>query len=290
MTSRSSEEASFSLTLSRTTSASSDSGLSLASQGPPGAGQRRGAGARGRSAQAGKLLAAVNFDIAQPLLDIMTELAASGEEVNGTGNESGLRLTINGEASPGERETDILDDADAEAAPALDEPSSSSVCSLSSDNLPETQTDYSTQAWVRQQQIADVVNDSGLEADVGDKAGEEERPSAPSAPHTPPRGASSREAAQRGRLDEDDTPAVTQHTHNNTHTSPDQDEDLASLATDIDESIEQLNQLILDLDPTFVPVPTRCAPLSRSASLQTNGLSHKGNSHLTGQITAFKAS
>ncbi|KAM9832073.1 LOW QUALITY PROTEIN: tensin-3-like [Neosynchiropus ocellatus] len=49
--------------------------------------------------------------------------------------------------------------------------------------------------------------------------------------------------------------------------------DLSALTTDVDESIEQLNQLILDLDPTFVPVPTRCSPLSRSASVRTIGAS-----------------
>ncbi|MED6267047.1 hypothetical protein CHARACLAT_008211, partial [Characodon lateralis] len=66
------------------------------------------------------------------------------------------------------------------------------------------------------------------------------------------------------------------------NTSSCQEEELASLATDVDESIEQLNQLILDLDPTFVPVPTQCSPLSRSASLHTNGLSHKGQTNQSG--------
>lgn len=36
----------------------------------------------------------------------------------------------------------------------------------------------------------------------------------------------------------------------------DKDGEFASLALDIDQSIEQLNQLILDLDPEFEPVPT----------------------------------
>lgn len=36
----------------------------------------------------------------------------------------------------------------------------------------------------------------------------------------------------------------------------DKDDEFASLALDIDQSIEQLNQLILDLDPEFEPVPT----------------------------------
>ncbi|KAI3368120.1 hypothetical protein L3Q82_007852 [Scortum barcoo] len=290
---RSSEEgASLALTASspscsdQALSASSDSGLSVASQGQTGAKQKRGA-ARGKCTLAGRLVAGVDFEIAQPLLEVMTELAANGGEGELAGDESGLGLTINGEASSSERETDILDDEDeidGEAAPALDMPSLSSICSLSSENLPGTQTEYSTQSWVQQQQV-DVVTDTYLEERVSRVR--KERPPPLVAPDTPLRGISSREAVQRGLVDEDGTHSATQNTGNTpsadtTHTSSCQEEDLASLTTDIDESIEQLNQLILDLDPTFVPVPTRCAPLSRSASLQTNGLSHKENTHPSG--------
>ncbi|KAF0041698.1 hypothetical protein F2P81_005230 [Scophthalmus maximus] len=237
----------------RAPSASSDSGLSLASQGWTAA--RRG--------QAGRLLSGVDFEIAQSLLEVMTELAArGGAEVEVAGDESGLGHTINGEASSGERETDILDDEDhvdeATTASALDLPSSSSICSLSSENLPETprsaRTECSTYSW-------SLV-----------------------APDTPTRGVSSREAAQRGPADEEGT---THHVTRDAqfahapHGSSGPEEDLTSLTTDVDESIEQLNQLILDLDPTFVPVPTRCSPLSRAASLHTNGLSHLGDTHLS---------
>ncbi|XP_026879620.2 tensin-3 isoform X2 [Electrophorus electricus] len=53
------------------------------------------------------------------------------------------------------------------------------------------------------------------------------------------------------------------------------DDEFASLALDIDQSIEQLNQLILDLDPEFEPVPTRARNhMTRSASLHTNGIGH----------------
>lgn len=298
---KSSEEgASLSLTTSspsrsdRTPSASSDSGLSVASQGRTGAGQKRGA-AREKSTQAGKLLSGLDFEIAQPLLEVMTELAAMGGEGEMAGDESGLGVTVNGEALSSERETDILDDeheGDGEAAPALEMPSSSSICSLSSENLPETQTEYThshtTHSWVRQQQMVDVTTDTYLEVDGGERVSRvrEERPPPLVAPDTPARGISSREAVQRGLVDEDGT-HNRDATHNiqsvnNTHTSSCQEEDL-SLTTDIDESIEQLNQLILDLDPTFVPVPTRCAPLSRSASLHTNCLSDKGNNHLSGK-------
>ncbi|KAM9358500.1 tensin-3-like [Symphorus nematophorus] len=292
---KSSEEgASLSLTTSslsfsdRTPSASSDSGLSVASQGRTGAGQRRGA-AQDKSTAARKLFTGLDFEIAQPLLEVMMELAASGGEGGMAGDESELGLIINGEASPSERETDILDDedeVDGEAASALNVPSSSSVRSLSSDHLPETHTGCSTHSWVQRQQRADVSGDA--EVDGGGKVSRlrKERPPPLVAPHTPTRGLSSREAVQRGLVDEDGTQNkdVSHNTQsvNNTHTSVCQEEDLGSLNMDIDESIEQLNQLILDLDPTFVPVPTRCAPLSRSASLHTNGHSHKGNTHLSG--------
>uniref|UniRef100_A0A8C4FEH7 Tensin 3 n=1 Tax=Dicentrarchus labrax TaxID=13489 RepID=A0A8C4FEH7_DICLA len=269
---KSSEEgALFSLTTSspscsdRAPSGSSDSGLSVASQGRAGAGHKRGA-AGDKSTLAGKLVAGVDFEIAQPLLEVMTELAASGGEGEVAGDESGLGLTINGEASSSERETDILDDEDEVAASGLDMPSSSSICSLSSESLPGTQTEYSTRSWVQQQQMVEVVTDNYLEVDGGArlKRGRKERPPPLVAPDTPLRGMSSREAVQRGPGDDDGT-------HNGqsvstTLASSCQEEDLASLNTDIDESIEQLNQLILDLDPTFVPVPTRCAPLSRSGN------------------------
>ncbi|XP_066532616.1 si:ch211-191a24.3 [Hoplias malabaricus] len=53
------------------------------------------------------------------------------------------------------------------------------------------------------------------------------------------------------------------------------DDEFASLAMDIDQSIEQLNQLILDLDPEFEPVPTRArGHVMRSASLHSNGIGH----------------
>ncbi|XP_039984327.1 tensin-3-like isoform X1 [Xiphias gladius] len=285
----------------RAPSASSDSGLSVASQGRTATRQRTGV-ARDKCTRAGKLLSAVDFEIAQPLLEVMTELAAcGGGEVEMVGGGSGLGHPINGEASSSERETDILDDEDEladVAASALDVQSSSSFCSLSSENLPETQrsaqTECSTHYWVRRQQMVDVVSDNYFEVDAEERASRvrKERQPPPVAPDTPLRGSSSREAVQRGQVDEDGTRNLTQNaanTHNTqsahtAHNSSHQEDDLASLTTDIDDSIEQLNQLILDLDPTFVPVPvpSRCAPLSRSASLHTNGVGHEGNTHLSG--------
>lgn len=266
----------------RTLSASSDSGLSVASQTLTGARQLTGAASDNLN-QARKLLPGVDFEIAQSLLEVMAELAAcSGGNRDIAGGESGLGGTLNGEASSSERETDILDDEDEVdnvAASALDIPSSSSIGSLSSEKLPETQrpvqVEYSTQSWVRQQLMVDPVTDNYTTVDVKDRKGKE-RPPPLVAPNTPPRGISSREAVQRGLVDDNVT-------RNTTSSPSSQEEELASLTTDVDESIEQLNQLILDLDPTFVPVPTHCPPLSRSASLHTNGLSHKGGRNLSGK-------
>ncbi|XP_054458543.1 tensin-3 [Anoplopoma fimbria] len=310
---KSSEEgASFRLTTSspscsdRAPSASSDSGLSVASQGRTGARQRKGS-ARDNCTQAGKLLSGLDFEIAQPLLEVMTELAASGGwDREMTGDESELEHAINGGASSSERETDILDDeddVDRVAPPASDVPSSSGICSLSSKNLPETQrsahAEYSTHSWVRQQQMVEVVTDTFLQVDGAERfRPRKKRPPPLVVPNTPPRGLSSREAVQRGLGDEDGTHNVTQNTDathntqsvNTSHASSCGEEDLSSLTTDIDESIEQLNQLILDLDPTFVPVPTSCAPMSRSASLHTNGLSHNGHTHLAGWKQQMQAS
>ncbi|XP_034438101.1 tensin-3 isoform X1 [Hippoglossus hippoglossus] len=265
----------------RAPSASSDSGLSVASQGRTTARQRRGP-VKDNSAQAARLLSGLDFEIVQPLLEVMTELAAcGGGGVEVARDESGLGHTLNGEASSSERETDILDDEDEAAAPALEEPGSTSICSL-----------YSTRSWVQQQQMADVVGDNDLDMDAQRRLsrGRAARPPPLVVPDTPPRGISSSQAVHRGPLDEGGAHNLTQNTDDTrnaqsahtTQSSSHHEDDLASLTTDVDESIEQLNLLILDLDPTFVPVPNSCAPLSRSASLHTNGLSHKGTTHLSG--------
>ncbi|XP_054911850.1 tensin-3 [Poeciliopsis prolifica] len=255
----------------RAPSASSDSGLSVASQGRTGVGPRRGT-TQDICSQVEKLIFGAESEPIQALLEVMTELGSSGAgDGKVTGDESRLGATINGDVSSSERETDILDDED-EGSPSQ-APDSSSGFSLPSENVPATQrqaqTEYSTHSWVRQQQMVDPIPDQGT------SKSNKERPAPLELPETPTRGLSSREAVKRGLLDQDNRqPENT--------TSSCQEDELASLSTDIDESIEQLNKLILDLDPTFVPVPTRCSPLSRSASLHTNGLSHKGQTHQSG--------
>ena len=278
----------------RVPSASSDSGLSGSSQGRT-ATRQRGGPEQDKGTQGGKTLPGLDFAIAQPLLEVMAELAAIGRgEAEVAVGRSGLVRAVNGEASSsGERETDILDDedrADDVAASASDKPSSSGVCSLSTESLPEpqrsAQAEYSTHCWVRRQQTVDAAGGSYFKVDEADGASRAKkgRPPPLAAPDAPLRGTSSREAVQRGLVDEDGMRTVTPNTGevrdtqpgHNAHNVSNQEEDLTSLNIDFDESMDQLNQLILELDPTYVPV------LTHSASLQTNGLSHKGNTHLSG--------
>ncbi|XP_030629154.1 tensin-3 isoform X2 [Chanos chanos] len=49
------------------------------------------------------------------------------------------------------------------------------------------------------------------------------------------------------------------------------DEEFNSLTVDIDNSIDQLNQLIMDLDPTFVPIPTRTSSVKKTGGMHANG-------------------
>lgn len=65
----------------------------------------------------------------------------------------------------------------------------------------------------------------------------------------------------------------------------DKDDEFVSLALDIDQSIEQLNQLILDLDPEFEPVPTLArGHMTCSTSVRTNGVGH-----LIGQVKSSQS-
>ncbi|XP_041696115.1 tensin-3 isoform X2 [Coregonus clupeaformis] len=275
-------------------SASSDSGLSITSQWTGGitAGSPRRGPSQDELTQLRRLLSGVGLEPAQPHLKDMTDLPASCNTVGEMeGDKAGFGQPVNMKASPSERETDIL--YDDEVSPEA------SIGSFSSESLPEAQglvqsgngysthSTHTTQSWVQQQQI--VVRGRDSPVDTPSLIG----PNTLSLPDTPNRGSSSREAVQRGveggvgspvKTDSHTHVSHTIHTIHTTHTThtplpsgePCGQEELASLATDIDESIEQLNQLILDLDPTFIPVPTRHTPLplALSTSLYTNGNSH----------------
>ncbi|XP_019740593.1 tensin 3-2 [Hippocampus comes] len=215
----------------------------------------------------------------------MTELAACGGTTEGMSKDeacSGRALT--GESSSRERETDILEDEDGDAAPSSD--------AVSPENLPEEPIlghDDITRGRIRRE--IESQNKFVSNGECGSEKPRKETPSPWVAPRTASRGRRrSEETAQGAPQEEANTGGVTQkadfcHTVQSTHhtdASPSQEAEFASLSLDVDDSIEQLNQLILDLDPTFVPVPAACAPLSRSTSVRSGGLSDQGNAHLTG--------
>ncbi|KAM5203745.1 tensin-3 isoform 1-T1 [Hipposideros larvatus] len=148
------------------------------------------------------------------------------------------------------------------------------------------QSSYSTQTWVRQQQMV-AAHQYSFAADgearlVGRSPGDSPRlaQAPPRTPVTPTRGASSRVAAQRG-IGPGPHPSDTQRPPpgkafkarfpdvrvvNGTGPEPSADPSPGSPTLDIDQSIEQLNRLILELDPTFEPLPTHLSTLGSQAS------------------------
>ncbi|XP_036375425.1 tensin-3-like [Megalops cyprinoides] len=131
------------------------------------------------------------------------------------------------------------------------------------------QSGYSTQTWVRQQQMVAAEQyrylspeaDARLSADKRD-----DHPRLPAVPDGPTRGSCSRDTLQRtgGALRKEPVGLG----------STSREEEFAALTVDIDQSIDQLNQLIMDLDPTFVPLPTR-----------SNSVKRDGGGHLAKSIT-----
>ncbi|XP_044309547.1 tensin-3 isoform X3 [Varanus komodoensis] len=155
-------------------------------------------------------------------------------------------------------------------------------------------SNYSTQTWVRQQQMViahQYVYSPENEVRLG-VHGTVENPcsiqSQSQVPDTPARGPSSRDAVQRGLGSMPPSSCVAEAPGHEAFKSSlvsekgTNDLDLrlnpgnhagglpSSPTLDIDQSIEQLNRLILELDPTFEPIPTRINAISRDTS-QLNG-------------------
>lgn len=147
--------------------------------------------------------------------------------------------------------------------------------SVSAQTQAYMQSGYSTQTWVRQQQMV-AAHQYGFTPDgearlVGRSP--EDRSSLGQAqsrvPVTPTRGSGSRVALQRGvgptpHLPDAQRPPpgkvlkprFPDRVVNGTGPEPSADLAPGSPTLDIDQSIEQLNRLILELDPTFEPIPT----------------------------------
>ncbi|NXF70853.1 TENS3 protein, partial [Sclerurus mexicanus] len=151
-------------------------------------------------------------------------------------------------------------------------------------------SNYSTQTWVRQQQMV-TAHQYGFapenEIRVGIHNTVENLGSVQSqsrVPDTPTRGSSSRDAVQRGLGSTLGAAEAEEHASSESFKSrpvPQRNTsglklgqnagDLpASPTLDIDQSIEQLNRLILELDPTFEPIPTRINTVPNDRN-QVNG-------------------
>ncbi|XP_058651243.1 tensin-3-like isoform X2 [Onychostoma macrolepis] len=184
------------------------------------------------------------------------------------------------ENGPKERETDILDDEalasrhDLHSVDSLGTLSSSyhksSQNSLLSDGFGSPgradephvfqHAGYSTQTWVHQQQLVAAQQYLYLP----EEDGAEERFSNHLQELLP-------KASVQSRCPS--SPAISQ----SQDTDKKHDEEFSSLTLDIDNSIHQLNQLILDLDPTFVPISTKPSCFSRAggADTQTRQTEHR---------------
>ncbi|XP_064908215.1 tensin-3 isoform X4 [Columba livia] len=147
-------------------------------------------------------------------------------------------------------------------------------------------SNYSTQTWVRQQQMVThqygFAPENEIRVGIHNTVGSVQRQA--QVPDTPTRGSSSRDAVQRGLGSMPCATEAAEHASGETLKSrpvPQRDtnaldrrqnsDDLpASPTLDIDQSIEQLNRLILELDPTFEPIPTRINTVPRDRN-QVNG-------------------
>ncbi|XP_048406164.1 tensin-3-like isoform X2 [Stegostoma tigrinum] len=166
--------------------------------------------------------------------------------------------------------------------------------SLSTQPQGYNQSNYSTQTWVRQQQMVaaqqyvyPAENDLRF-AMVGTGEDQSRTQTAFKLPDTPARGSSSRDAVQRGlstlsgdsKLQDHKTsealfecenqglkPSEVNQTAEGAELGSKKQDLSTSPTLDIDQSIEQLNKLIMDLDPTFVPIPTRVNSTNKGAVL-----------------------
>ncbi|XP_061878673.1 tensin-3-like [Entelurus aequoreus] len=128
------------------------------------------------------------------------------------------------------------------------------------------QGSYSTHSWVRQQQMVAAqqliyMPEDGNETEryPGNKKGS----------------SSPKDGLSMERQDSTSLRCTTPHKEQasiNNNNNNKRDEEFKSLTIDIDNSIDQLNQLIMDLDPAFMP---RCG---QSGSMKRNGGNHVNDS------------
>lgn len=152
------------------------------------------------------------------------------------------------------------------------------------------QESYSTQSWVRQQQIVAAQqfiympeNENEAEAYPGKKQGSSvSKASQPGEPTGTATDVTKEALRNKAQLKDQ----ATQLNNNNNNK---RDEEFKSLTLDIDNSIDQLNQLIMDLDPTFVPLSGLSSSIKRngvsgSATKCSNGISLRFEDKNTGAL------
>ncbi|KAG7316664.1 hypothetical protein KOW79_020205 [Hemibagrus wyckioides] len=217
------------LTECATSSVSSDSGLSTTSL---------SIGAAGAGLQSQKATLQVSMAGEPPRAQVLTSeiaIISDGDE-RATENLHYIdpAFHMNGQSMSEQRETNILDDEDESTSVAIVSDSKETGFKLpvlsrheypvQSEDAGHTRTPSSsdqTHIWVKQQQLVSV---SSYMYNMSDRLEQKVQSGIKNV---------SFEAEPEAK-----------------------DDEFASLALDIDQSIEQLNQLILDLDPEFEPVPT----------------------------------
>uniref|UniRef100_A0A673CQR6 Tensin 3 n=1 Tax=Sphaeramia orbicularis TaxID=375764 RepID=A0A673CQR6_9TELE len=154
---------------------------------------------------------------------------------------------------------------------------SNSVASSNPSSAPMTkqhvyrQGSYSTQSWVRQQQMVAAQKFAYMPEDGNDTERYAGNKQGSSSPNTglprEPQGPARDMTVDALRNSATHKEQATINNNNNNK----RDEEFKSLTMDIDNSIDQLNQLIMDLDPTFVPVSSRSSSIKRSDGTHVNG-------------------
>ncbi|XP_066441504.1 tensin-3 isoform X2 [Eleutherodactylus coqui] len=136
---------------------------------------------------------------------------------------------------------------------------------------PYIQSNYSTQTWVRQQQMVSSQhyrygdNESRFLLHASPDSSSSNTPDVPKASSASHRGVGQRSVSSSAQ---DMDPEANRHALPTPNGLEVQSEDIPSSPTlDIDQSIEQLNKLILELDPTFEPIPTRMNSSTANTSL-----------------------
>ncbi|KAM4556744.1 tensin-3-like isoform 1-T1 [Fundulus diaphanus] len=182
---------------------------------------------------------------------------------------------------------DDLERSYAEARRAFLSSRSNSVASCNPSSAPTPkqhvyrQGSYSTQSWVRQQQMVAAQQFNFMPEEGNDT----ERYSAVKSGSSSPKEGLANQPQNPIRDKKVDTvknttpyreqPATNNNNKNNKH-----DDEIKSLTMDIDNSIDQLNQLIMDLDPTFVPRSGLSKSAKRDGGTQFNGLVGKGSNSI----------